>query len=104
MAGLGHEPPLEDRAVGAARADEQLLLRGLALVLGRVGVGLGEVRVRVRIRVRVGFGEIGVGAGAGVIFRVRVRVRVRVGVGLGEVPARDEPLDVGDVRRVPGYG
>ena len=60
------------------------------------------MRVRVRVGVRVGFGEVGLGAG--VIFRVRVRVRVRVsvrvGVGLGEVPARDHPLDVGDVRRV----
>ena len=74
MAGLGHEPPLEDRPVRAARADEQLLLGRLALVLGRVGVGLGEVGVRGRVGVRVGFGEVGLGAG--VIF-------LGLGLGLG---------------------
>ena len=40
---LGLEPPLEDGAVRAARADEQLLVGWGALVLGRVGVGLREV-------------------------------------------------------------
>ena len=43
---LGHESPLEDGAVRAARADEQLLVARGALVLGRVGVGLGEVLAR----------------------------------------------------------
>jgi len=38
---LGQEPPLEDGAVRAARADEQLLVGRGALVLLRVGVGVG---------------------------------------------------------------